>query len=152
MAAVRPASLTFVSPFRSYARGRYALIGRSSCHVTPVRLYIRFPFLSHVTLTVHYVSYRPAWTCCLSCLRFLAYASYSSPVMSTHLSPERYAQFSTRLLVSCSLSRLDVILVLYSFSFYACMYLYLPDLYIYWVGDGTIPIFNLLCNHPKVVT
>ena len=51
-----------------------------------------------------------------------------------------------------SLTRLDDILVSYLYGFYACLYLYLPYLYIYWVGDGTIPIFNLLCNHPKVVT
>ena len=51
-----------------------------------------------------------------------------------------------------SLTRLDVISVSYLYGSYACLYLYLPDLYIYWVGDGMIPIFNLLCNHPKVVT
>ena len=51
-----------------------------------------------------------------------------------------------------SLTRLDVILVLHFYVSYACLYLYLSYLYIYWVGDGTIPIFNLLCNHPKVVT
>ena len=51
-----------------------------------------------------------------------------------------------------SLTRLDGILVFYLYDFYACLYLYLPYLYIYWVGDGTIPIFNLLCNHPSVLT
>ena len=51
-----------------------------------------------------------------------------------------------------SLTRLDGILVSYFYSFYTCLYLYLSYLYIYWVGDGTIPIFNLLCNHPSVVT
>ena len=51
-----------------------------------------------------------------------------------------------------SLTRLDDILVSYFYGLYACLYLYHPDLYIYWVGDGTIPIFNLLCNHPKGVT
>ena len=60
-----------------------------------------------------------------------------------------YAQSSTRLL---TLTRLDVVLVSHSYGFYACLYLYLPYLYIYWVGDGTIPIFNLLCNHPSVLT
>ena len=64
----------------------------------------------------------------------------------------RYAQFSTRFVSLLSLTRLDVILVLYFYDSYACLYLYLPYLYIYWVGDGTIPIFNLLCNHPSVVT
>ena len=103
----------------------------------------------------------------LSYLRFLAYASYSSSVMATHLSRtllrpciirmtrfagSRYAQFSTCRFVSTSLTRLDVILVLYFYGSCACLYLYRTDLYIYWVGDGTIPIFNLLCNHPKVVT
>ena len=60
-----------------------------------------------------------------------------------------YAQSSIRLL---TLTRLDVISALYFYVSYACLYLYLADLYIYWVGDGTIPIFNLLCNHPKGVT
>ena len=52
----------------------------------------------------------------------------------------------------CSLTRLDAISVLYFYKLYACLYLYRTNLYIYWVGDGTIPIFNLLCNHPSVVT
>ena len=64
----------------------------------------------------------------------------------------RYAQFSTRRFVSVTLTRLDVILVSHSYGFYVCLYLYCTDLYIYWVGDGMIPIFNLLCNHPSVVT
>ena len=68
------------------------------------------------------------------------------------LAGSRYAQFSTRRFVSTSLTRLDVILVLYFYGSYACLYLYRTDLYKYWVGDGTIPIFNLICNHPKVVT
>ena len=51
----------FSFPFLfSYARGRYALIGRFAYHVTPevsascdpARLPIRFPFPSHMTLTV----------------------------------------------------------------------------------------------------
>ena len=64
----------------------------------------------------------------------------------------RYAQSSTRFVSPLSLTRLDDILVSYLYGFYACLYLYLSYLYIYWVGDGTIPIFNLLCNHPSVVT
>ena len=64
----------------------------------------------------------------------------------------RYAQSSTRRFTSCSLTRLDVILVFYLYGLCASLYLYFPDSYIYWVGDGTIPIFNLLCNHPKGVT
>ena len=63
-----------------------------------------------------------------------------------------YAQFSTQRFTSYSLTRLDVILVFYLYGLCASLYLYFPDLYIYWVGDGTIPIFNLLCNHPSVVT
>ena len=51
-----------------------------------------------------------------------------------------------------SLTRLDDILVSYFYGSYATLYLYCTDLYIYWIGDGTIPIFNLLCNHPSVVT
>ena len=85
--------------------------------------------------------------------------------MTTRLSPGlRYALFDdsslSRTGSSCaqfstdpySLTRLDAILVLYFYGSYASLYLYLSDLYIYWVGDGTFPIFNLLCNHPKVVT
>ena len=71
------------------------------------------------------------------------------------LAGSRYAQSSTRLLVVTRLlpfTRLDVILVFYVYGLYARLYLYRPYLYIYWVGDGTIPIFNLLCNHPSVVT
>ena len=64
----------------------------------------------------------------------------------------RYAQSSTRFVSPLSLTRLDDILVSYLYGFYACLYLYLPYMYIYWVGDGTIPIFNLLCNHPSVLT
>ena len=51
-----------------------------------------------------------------------------------------------------SLTRLDVVLVSYLYGSCARLYLYVSYLYIYWVGDGTIPIFNLLCNHPSVVT
>ena len=60
-AAVRPRTTDtcFLFPF-SYARGRYALIGRSSYHVTPevsasrdqACLLVCFPFPSHVTFTV----------------------------------------------------------------------------------------------------
>ena len=71
---------------------------------------------------------------------------------ATCLAGYRYAQFSTRFVSFPSLTRLDVILVFYFYGSYASLYLYLTDLYIYWVGDGTIPIFNLLCNHPSVVT
>ena len=62
VAAVRPATLTLVSfsLLLSYARGRYALTGRFLYHVTPevsmscdpARLLVRFPFPSHMTLTV----------------------------------------------------------------------------------------------------
>ena len=88
-----------------------------------------------------------------SCLRFLAYASYSSPVTSTRLlsrtflRPVFYPTFRLPYIY-----RLDDILVSYLYGLYASLYLYSPDLYIYWVGDGMIPIFNLLCNHPSVVT
>ena len=75
------------------------------------------------------------------------YVSYSF-----HLAGSRYAQFSTRFVSFLSLTRLDVILVSYGYGLCARLYLYSPYLYIYWVGDGTIPIFNLLCNHPSVVT
>ena len=71
---------------------------------------------------------------------------------TTRLSPHpssSYAQSSTRCI---SLTQLDDISVSYVYASYASLYLYLSDLYIYWVGDGTIPIFNLLCNHPSVVT
>ena len=56
------------------------------------------------------------------------------------------------LLSLISLTQLDDILVSYLYGFYARLYLYLSYLYIYWVGDGMIPIFNLLCNHPSIVT
>ena len=78
-----------------------------------------------------------------------------SPVMSLislYLAGSRYAQFSTQFVSLLSLTRLDVILVSYVYGLYACLYLYRLYLYIYWVGDGTIPIFNLLCNHPSVLT
>ena len=106
----------------------------------------------------------------LSCLRFLAYASYSSSVMATRLSRTSLRPYVYRtvrlspllvLLAPSSLpndftpftfTRLDAIPVLSFYELYACLYLYLSDLYIYWVGDGMIPIFNLLCNHPSVVT
>ena len=63
-----------------------------------------------------------------------------------------YAQSSTWFVPLLSLTRLDDILVTYRYGLCARLYLYLLYLYIYWVGDGTIPIFNLLCNHPSVVT
>ena len=68
------------------------------------------------------------------------------------LAGSRYAQSSTRFVTLVSPTRLDDILVSYLYDSYACLYLYSQYLYIYWVGDGTIPIFNLLCNHPSVVT
>ena len=39
-----------------------------------------------------------------------------------------------------------------SFPFYEYLYLYLADYYIYGLEMGLLPIFNLLCNHPKGVT
>ena len=68
------------------------------------------------------------------------------------LAGSHYTQSSTRFVSLLSLTRLDDISVSYVYGSYASLYLYLSDLYIYWVGDGTIPIFNLLCNHPSVVT
>ena len=89
----------------------------------------------------------------LSCLRFLAYDSYSSPVMSTRFPPgSHYAHMLPGRFVSRLSPQFVCISVLYSYGSYACLYLYRTDLYIYWVGDGTIPTFNLLCNHPSVVT
>ena len=76
------------------------------------------------------------------------------PVLSrtSRLAGFRYAQFSTRFVSFLSLTRLDVISVFHLYGLCARLYLYFPCVYIYWVGDGTIPIFNLLCNHPSVVT
>ena len=91
----------------------------------------------------------------VSYLSFVAssrYAHYVPDDSSLYLTGFRYAQSSTRFVYFLSLTRLDVISVSYLYGFYACLYLYLSYLYIYWVGDGTIPIFNLLCNHPSVVT
>ena len=68
------------------------------------------------------------------------------------LAGSRYAQFSTRFVPLLSLTRLDVISVSHLYGPCARLYLYLTYAYKYWVGDGTIPIFNLLCNHPSVVT
>ena len=136
----------------------------------PACLLVRFLFLFHVTLTVLVCVMVTRLDSSLSCLRFLAYASYSSSVMATRLSwtllrpyvtpmirllsvpGSSYAQFFTRHFVSFLLTRLDNILVSYSYGLCASLYLYSPDLYINRVGDGTIPIFNLLCNHPSVVT
>ena len=73
--------------------------------------------------------------------------------MSTRFPPgSRYAHMLPERFASLTLFRFVSILVLYFYGSYACVYLYLSDVYIYWVGDGTIPIFNLLCNHPKGVT
>ena len=71
--------------------------------------------------------------------------SFVSPVLVT---PNLLPGSSTLL----SLTRLDVISISHFYGLYACLYLYRPYVYKYWVGDGTIPIFNLLCNHPSVVT
>ena len=76
-------------------------------------------------------------------------------VMSTRLFPMPVLLAPSLLpddFTSCSLTQLDAISVLYFYESHACLHLYCTDLYIYWVGDGTIPIFNLLCNHPSVVT
>ena len=71
------------------------------CHVTPVRLLVRFPFPLHMTITVLVCVMATHLDSSLSCLRFLAYASYSSPAMSTRLSPGlRYAHTLPRRLVS----------------------------------------------------
>ena len=60
------------------------------------------------------------------------------------------------LFVVCRLvSRLVVFrlwLVTKSFPILVCLYLYLTDVYIYGLEMGLLPIFNLLCNHPKGVT
>ena len=131
------------------------------CHVIPdvsapratSPLTRTFPFPSHVTLTVLVCVMATRLDSSLSCLRFLAYASYSSPDMSTHLSPgSRYAHMLPGRFVSRLPLRFACISVLYSYGSYARLYLYCTNLYIYWVGDGTLPIFNLLCNHPSVVT
>ena len=114
-----------------------------------------FPFPSHVTLTVLVCVMATHLDSSLSRLRFLAYASYSSPVVSIRLlsvPSSSYAQSSTRRFISYSLTRLDDIPVLYFYGSTPLCTCISPDLYIYWVGDGTIPIFNLLCNHPSVVT
>ena len=60
-----------------------------------------------------------------------------------------YAQSLVRLL---TLTQLDIILALYVYGLTPLCTCISRHLYIYWVGDGTIPIFNLLCNHPSVVT
>ena len=103
----------------------------------------------------------------LSCLCFLTYASYSSPVMPTRPSRTSLRPYVIRMIrlpvllapsslpndfTVYSLTRLDAISVLHFYALYACLYLYRTDLYIYRVGDGSLPIFNLLCNHPSVVT
>ena len=88
----------------------------------------------------------------LCCRRFPLHPLVSRTTRLFTLAGSRYAQSSTRFVSLLSLTRLDDILVSYLYGSYACLYLYYTDLYIYWVGDGTIPIFNLLCNHPKGVT
>ena len=94
------------------------------------------------------------------CLLLILFGYYDSSLLPDFGTPvlydssytrtgSSYAQSSIRLL---TFTRLDDIHDSYLYGSYACLYLYLPYLYIYWVGDGTIPIFNLLCNHPSVVT
>ena len=83
----------------------------SPCHVTSdvsascdrFRLLVCFPFPSHVTLTVLVCVMVARLDSSLSCLCFLAYASYSSPVMSIRLLPGySYAHLCPGRLVSCS--------------------------------------------------
>ena len=121
-------------------------LSRVTCHRSAYLYVSRFSLMSSIRLS-------------RTSLRPLVSQTILSPVLVTPyvirmivLAGSRYAQSSTRRFVSTSLTRLDVILVFYLYSFYACLYLYFSYLYIYWVGDGTIPIFNLLCNHPTVVT
>ena len=68
---------------------------------------------------------------------------FSFYVWTTRL-PSRY--FWTRHILMTRLST-------YSSSIsFVCLYLYLADCYIYGLEMGLLPIFNLLCNHPKGVT
>ena len=94
------------------------------------------------------------------CLLLILFGYYDSSLLPDFGTPmlydssrtrtgSSYTQSSIRLL---TLTQLDDIHVSYFYGLYASLYLYLPYLYIYWVGDGTPPIFNLLCNHPSVVT
>ena len=179
---MRPSILTLVSLLLflfSYARGRYALIGRFAYHVTPEvsasrdtgSLTCTFPVSisrdSYCTCMCH--GDPPGPSLCHAYIFLLMLLTH--PVMSTRLLSRTSlcpcVFRTTRLLpvpvllapsllpndfTSHTLTRLDTISILYSFSSYTCLYLYRTDLYIYWVGDGTIPIFNLLCNHPSVVT
>ena len=73
--------------------------------------------------------------------------------MSIRFSPgSHYAHMLPERFVSRLSFRFARISILYFYGSPVCLYLYCTDLYIYWVGDGTIPIFNLLFNHPSVVT
>ena len=67
------------------------------------------------------------------CLLLILFGYYDSSLSRAGSS---YAQSSVRLL---TLTQLDVIRVSYVYGSYARLYLYFPYLYIYWVGDGTIP-------------
>ena len=90
VAAVRPASLTLVSPIS------VATIADAMCSMDVFAFHVSmsratgsftrtFPFPSHVTLTVLVCVMATRLDSSLSCLHFLAYASYSSPVMTTRL-------------------------------------------------------------------
>ena len=163
MAAVRPASLTLVSPIS------VATIADAMCSMDVLALYVSVSCdLGRFRVTCHQLAYSDSprlffvmitFSCLCPLLIFgyddssLAWTSLRPYVTRTIcLSPvpgSSYAQFS----IWCfSLTQLDDIPVLYSYGLYASLYLYFLDLYIYWVGDGMLPIFNLLCNHPSVVT
>ena len=131
VAAVRPSVLTLVSPFpfllvtltdamrSTDVLALYIPVSRATGSL--IRM---FPFPSHVTLTVLVCVMATRLDSSLSCLRFLAYASYSSPVMSTHLSPGlRYARMFTGQLVSLP-SRFSLRPVLYLTSY---LLFHLPD-------------------------
>ena len=173
VAAVRPSILT-LSPFPfSYAHGRYALTGRS-CIAYLVALASRDHGLLRVTCHRFAYSFSPVSRATGSlisnmprlslrhrrhddvvrlCLLRLSRTSLRPMLPEpSRFAGSRYAQFSTRFVSPLSLIRLDVISVSHLYGLCARLYLYLPYMYIYWVGDGTIPIFNLLCNHPSVVT
>ena len=122
--------------------------------MTLVRLPVCFLFPSHVTLTVLVCVMATRLDLLfvmltISRLCLLLISGYvDSSLVLVLLAPSSLSDDFT----TCSLIRLDAISDLYFYELYACLYLYCTDLYIYWVGDGTFPIFNLLCNHPSVVT
>ena len=132
--------LTFVF-FYKYARGRYALNGRVTfsglaCLVSPLPITRAtgsctrmFPFLVHV---------------------FSYLYQYG---LSTRLLTFLLTQFSFCLVdSSLSLLFLDYDSLSTHFPFTNYLYLYLAEHYIYGLEMGLLPIFNLLCNHPKGVT